>query len=395
MGILAALALVAPRAAVAGFVAVLAANLALGAAGVSDFTAVMVTVGLAAAVGGPLLSRLPLVPLSLAIVAAYLAALAVDGTWVSLSPLGPAQAGRFYGITNRVEALLLVPALVGASLPATFLPGAILAVVTVAGSSFGADGGGAVVLVVAYAVLAVGLFGWRRAVPAAAAVAGAAVLAIVIGPSTHVTSAGSGALSDRIRLSWDLLMDDWRFTAGAAASVIALAVLVWRGPRPASLARARRRGRRLADRQRRADGGRARRSRRVLHPLALRFAGMKRRSYGRDGGLTARMVTVTFLLGLLYVVFFIVLYQILNFGIGFAIVLAAGLGIFQWYTSDKIALMASGAKVVSPEEAPQLHEMIDRLCAMADLPKPRVAVIDTTSRTRSPPAAARSTRPSR
>ena len=104
---------------------------------------------------------------------------------------------------------------------------------------------------------------------------------------------------------------------------------------------------------------------------------MKRRSYGRDGGLTARMVTVTFLLGLLYVAFFIVLYQILNFGIGFAIVLAAGLAIFQWYTSDKIALMASGAKVVSPEEAPQLHEMVDRLCAMADLPKPRVAVIDT------------------
>jgi heat shock protein HtpX len=104
---------------------------------------------------------------------------------------------------------------------------------------------------------------------------------------------------------------------------------------------------------------------------------MKRRSYGRDGGLTARMVTVTFLLGLLYVVFFIVLYQILNFGIGFALVLAGALGIFQWYTSDKVALMASGAKVVSPEEAPQLHEMIDRLCAMADLPKPRVAVIDT------------------
>ena len=104
---------------------------------------------------------------------------------------------------------------------------------------------------------------------------------------------------------------------------------------------------------------------------------MKRRSYGRDGGLTARMVSVTFLLGLLYVVFFIVLYQIFNFGIGFAVVLVAALAIFQWYTSDKVALMASGAKVVSPEEAPQLHEMVDRLCAMADLPKPRVAVIDT------------------
>ena len=104
---------------------------------------------------------------------------------------------------------------------------------------------------------------------------------------------------------------------------------------------------------------------------------MKRRAYGRDGGLTARMVTVTFLLGLLYVAFFVVLWHILDFGIGFAVVLAAGLAIFQWYTSDKVALMASGAKVVTPEEAPQLHEMIDRLCAMADLPKPRVAVIDT------------------
>jgi hypothetical protein len=231
MAILAVLALVAPRAAVAGFVAVLAANLALGAAGVSDFTAVLVTIGLAAAVGGPLLSRLPLVPLSLAIVAAYLGALAVEGTWVSLSPLGPAQAGRFFGITNRVEALMLVPALVGASLPATFLPGAILAVVTVAGSSFGADGGGAVVLVVAYAVLAVGLFGRRRAIPAAAAVAGAAVLAIVIGPSTHVTSAGSGALPDRVRLSWDFLANDWRFAIGTAAALGGLAFLVWRGSR--------------------------------------------------------------------------------------------------------------------------------------------------------------------
>jgi heat shock protein HtpX len=49
----------------------------------------------------------------------------------------------------------------------------------------------------------------------------------------------------------------------------------------------------------------------------------------------------------------------------------------QYFTSDKLALRASGAKVVSAEEAPQLHEMIERLCAMADLPKPRVAVIES------------------
>src|SRR6185437_12145647 len=50
---------------------------------------------------------------------------------------------------------------------------------------------------------------------------------------------------------------------------------------------------------------------------------------------------------------------------------------FQYYSSDKLALAASGAKVVTPEQAPELHAMVERLCAMADLPKPRVAVIDT------------------
>jgi heat shock protein HtpX len=54
-----------------------------------------------------------------------------------------------------------------------------------------------------------------------------------------------------------------------------------------------------------------------------------------------------------------------------------GLAFFQYYTSDKLALAASGAKVVSREEAPELHQMVERLCAMADLPKPRVAVIPT------------------
>jgi heat shock protein HtpX len=104
---------------------------------------------------------------------------------------------------------------------------------------------------------------------------------------------------------------------------------------------------------------------------------MKRRGYGRDGGLTARMVSVTFLLGALYVAFFVVLWQIVNVGIGFALIFAGGLALFQWYTSDKVALLASGAKVVTPEQEPRLHEMVDRLCAMADLPKPRIAVIDT------------------
>jgi heat shock protein HtpX len=84
-----------------------------------------------------------------------------------------------------------------------------------------------------------------------------------------------------------------------------------------------------------------------------------------------------FLLGALYVVFFLVLLQFTNLGIGFLILIMGGLAFFQYYTSDKIALRASGAKIVDRDEAPELHDMVERLSAMADLPKPRVAVVPT------------------
>jgi heat shock protein HtpX len=104
---------------------------------------------------------------------------------------------------------------------------------------------------------------------------------------------------------------------------------------------------------------------------------MKRKAYGRDRGLSTRMFATMFLLGALYVAFFVVLVNLFQVGLGFALVLMGALGFIQYFTSDKIALAASGAKVVTPEQAPELHAMIDRLCAMADLPKPRVAVIPT------------------
>jgi heat shock protein HtpX len=104
---------------------------------------------------------------------------------------------------------------------------------------------------------------------------------------------------------------------------------------------------------------------------------MKRRSYGRDAGLSLRIVLTTTLLGLLYVVFAVVLFQVLNVGLIPMVVIVFGLAFFQYYTSDKLALRAAGAKIVERDEAPQLHDMIERLCAMADLPKPRVAIIDT------------------
>jgi heat shock protein HtpX len=104
---------------------------------------------------------------------------------------------------------------------------------------------------------------------------------------------------------------------------------------------------------------------------------MKRKSYGRDAGLTLRMIVTGSLLGLLYVVFAVVLFNVLNVGLVPMILIVVGIAFFQYFTSDKVALAASGAKVVERDQAPELHAMIERLCAMADLPKPRVAIIDT------------------
>src|ERR1700761_5079242 len=104
---------------------------------------------------------------------------------------------------------------------------------------------------------------------------------------------------------------------------------------------------------------------------------MKRRNYGRDAGLTIRMVFTSALLGLLYVIFAVVLFSVLKVGLAPMLVIVIGLGFVQYYTSDKLALAASGAKIVTAEQAPELHAMVERLCAMAGLPKPQVAVVDT------------------
>jgi heat shock protein HtpX len=104
---------------------------------------------------------------------------------------------------------------------------------------------------------------------------------------------------------------------------------------------------------------------------------MQRRSFGRDRGLSLRMLFTSGLLGLLYVVFAVVLFSVLKVGLAPMLLIVIGLAFFQYYTSDKLALAASGAKVVSAEEAPELHAMVERLCAMANLPKPRIAVVDT------------------
>jgi len=89
------------------------------------------------------------------------------------------------------------------------------------------------------------------------------------------------------------------------------------------------------------------------------------------------MILTSGLLGLLYVIFAVVLFNVLNVGLAPMLLIVIGMAFFQYYTSDKLALAAAGAKVVSREDAPALHDMVERLCAMADLPKPKVAIMDT------------------
>jgi heat shock protein HtpX len=98
--------------------------------------------------------------------------------------------------------------------------------------------------------------------------------------------------------------------------------------------------------------------------------------FGKDTGLQARILLTFFLLGAVYIVLLGVLFAAGASAI-VLVVVAIGLFVLQVFTSDKIALASLGAKEVSPQQAPELHAMIERLCVQADLPKPRIVVIDT------------------
>jgi heat shock protein HtpX len=99
-------------------------------------------------------------------------------------------------------------------------------------------------------------------------------------------------------------------------------------------------------------------------------------SFGRDTGLQVRMTVTMFLLGAIYVALVVALLGAGVNGVTVAII-AGGLAALNLFASDKLALAAMGARVVTPQEAPQLHAMIERLCVQADLPKPKVAVART------------------
>jgi heat shock protein HtpX len=103
---------------------------------------------------------------------------------------------------------------------------------------------------------------------------------------------------------------------------------------------------------------------------------MARTRFPADLGLSSRMLLTMFLLGLLYVVFVGVLISLLGNWI-IVVLIAGGFLFFQYFFSDRIALYAMRGHEVSPRQAPELHQMIDRLCALADMPKPRVAISDS------------------
>jgi heat shock protein HtpX len=99
-------------------------------------------------------------------------------------------------------------------------------------------------------------------------------------------------------------------------------------------------------------------------------------SFGKDTGLQLRMAVTLFLLGAVYVALIAVLFAAGASGVTIAVI-AGGLAALNLFASDKLALAAMGGRVVTPQEAPQLHAMIERLCVQADLPKPKVAVANT------------------
>ena len=191
-----------------------------------------------------------LLPLGLAcasVLLAYLLVLGLDAESIALSPFGPSQAGRFYGVSNLLETMLLVPALLGPALLGRLgVAVAGLSIVAVAGSRFGADGGGLLVLLAAYATLLVRTRGVRLdarrvAVLVVAGVAAAIVLVGIdaaIGGSSHVTQAvgdGPGAvlgdIADRLELSARRTFGAFGPAFAVLASLAVLVVVATRRPR--------------------------------------------------------------------------------------------------------------------------------------------------------------------
>jgi hypothetical protein len=231
--LLIAFALLFPRGAPSAMGAALAANLALGFLPGGDAAPRVALLGVCTVAGGILgasfLRRKTLLGFALvSVLVAYAVTMLVQPSALSLAPIGPELTSRFYGVSNVLESLLLVPALLGARLlaarfgPLAFAAVALLSLATIAENKLGADGGGAVVIGVAFALLAVQMSGARRrfAIPALGASA-LVVLALVnldaasSGPD-HLRGALRGGLdglanvaANRVPLAYARMIEQW------------------------------------------------------------------------------------------------------------------------------------------------------------------------------------------
>ena len=104
---------------------------------------------------------------------------------------------------------------------------------------------------------------------------------------------------------------------------------------------------------------------------------MQTSKWQRDRGLTARMTLSFVVLGLLYLVFLTILASYFNLGIVPMMFISGFMIMIQWYFSDRIVLWSTGAKLVNREQYPELHATVENLVARVNLPKPKIAVIQT------------------
>lgn len=232
-GTLILLAFVAPRAAMPAVLAALAVNLVAGATHVTSEPLLVTMMFLGAIVGGLLIARVcslerTLLAAIVAVLILYAVLMAIRPAWVAITPLGPTENSRFWGIGNQLETLLLAPVVAGAAIAskryglAGFSAFALLALALVTANQLGSDGGGAVVFGVALAFVGARALrlGWRGFVTLLALDAGV-VLAIVelnlsVPGTDHLRSAFSNGLpgflhvlADRIPLAYAPALSQW------------------------------------------------------------------------------------------------------------------------------------------------------------------------------------------
>ncbi len=244
LGLLVLFALFFPAGAPAALGAALAANLALGwllAGSAGPRVALVGAFTVAGGILGPrfLRSGTQLGLALVGVIAAYALTMAVHPEALSLAPMGPELTSRFFGVSNLLETLLLAPALIGAKLlkdrfgwPA-FAAVALLSLVTIAENQLGSDGGGAIVIGVAFAVLAVAMSGagWRFIVPALglAALTVFALLDLDAASNSpdHLRGALHGGVNgfarvatNRVPLAYSRMIEQWWLLVPAAAALV-------------------------------------------------------------------------------------------------------------------------------------------------------------------------------